>query len=686
MCSVLPTAPTTRTRVPPLTDTFLRGSVVEPPFLERGQAMGCPRCSNTHPEKCPNFRQGKQVSLAPSPVRSQRGTTDDSARSHSRTKENTEVFHSPQDGPQGRGLPVQGTKIGHGWYLSRQAVHNAPTTATCTPFSLLLSSCGLVHGFDRPFRLLFAFSRHPGFSSVARLPPGRQDVRVRCNDFWFQDFSLRRCQDLIGGRKTPSPVFPFKFFPGLGRRFPRGCPIQGDSPPYLMAWNGPVSACPWIQDFLAKVLPATEYANDLFGFRCRFSGRKTLPHRKTRIQDPQATREHHRGSCRREGHHCKTTCSGVGLSDCSGTGAGSSQVRQTSPVPTLVVSPKVGMGLPRRTPGSDCCHTNLLMVSGEQKPRETLPTTDRHPATCDGRVEVDGLHRLGRRGGLEERHGNNGSEVRGQERDPEHCCPRTASIPQSNPVGVREWPTEGRTPSTAIDRQHSGPKLRQEGFFDEPSPGQTCSSRHSSPAPLQHGTLLTPVCPISDKPGGSSLPADRHRRVDDPTLGANPLIADRTGLCRPFRVQPLHGGSALLLRRFVSEHGRRRCFRQDVAGEQPPGPSPHSFVKGGGEVGGLKRPCTTDCPASLLPMVSCTVLWSSLAHSSGFHRGNTDGTKNVSNRAVCGWRGYEREEKEGEREVDNLSTCGCVIQLYLWENTRFIEIREFGWGFLMLTS
>ena len=52
----------------------------------------------------------------------------------------------------------------------------------------------------------------------------------------------------------------------------------------------------------------------------------------------------------------------------------------------------------------------------------------------------------------------------------------------------------------------------------------------------------------------------------------------------------------------------------------------------------------------------------------------------------CGWRGYEREEKEGEREVDNLSTCGCVIQLYLWENTRFIEIREFGWGFLMLTS
>ena len=53
---------------------------------------------------------------------------------------------------------------------------------------------------------------------------------------------------------------------------------------------------------------------------------------------------------------------------------------------------------------------------------------------------------------------------------------------------------------------------------------------------------------------------------------------------------------------------------------------------------------------------------------------------------VCGWRGYEREEKEGEREVDNLSTCGCVIQLYLWENTRFIEIREFGWGFLMLTS
>ena len=47
-------------------------------------------------------------------------------------------------------------------------------------------------------------------------------------------------------------------------------------------------------------------------------------------------------------------------------------------------------------------------------------------------------------------------------------------------------------------------------------------------------------------------------------------------------------------------------------------------------------------------------------------------------RDQCGWRGYEREEKEGEREVDNLSTWGCVIQLYLQENTQFIKIREFG--------
>ena len=45
-----------------------------------------------------------------------------------------------------------------------------------------------------------------------------------------------------------------------------------------------------------------------------------------------------------------------------------------------------------------------------------------------------------------------------------------------------------------------------------------------------------------------------------------------------------------------------------------------------------------------------------------------------------------KERRRREREVDNLSTCGCMIQLYLWENTRFIEIREFGWGFLMLTS
>ena len=27
-----------------------------------------------------------------------------------------------------------------------------------------------------------------------------------------------------------------------------------------------------------------------------------------------------------------------------------------------------------------------------------------------------------------------------------------------------------------------------------------------------------------------------------------------------------------------------------------------------------------------------------------------------------------KERRRREREVDNLSTCGCVIQLYLWEN------------------
>ena len=45
----------------------------------------------------------------------------------------------------------------------------------------------------------------------------------------------------------------------------------------------------------------------------------------------------------------------------------------------------------------------------------------------------------------------------------------------------------------------------------------------------------------------------------------------------------------------------------------------------------------------------------------------------------------ERRRRERERLI-NLSTCGCVIQLYLWENTQFIEIREFGWGFLMLNK
>ena len=46
-------------------------------------------------------------------------------------------------------------------------------------------------------------------------------------------------------------------------------------------------------------------------------------------------------------------------------------------------------------------------------------------------------------------------------------------------------------------------------------------------------------------------------------------------------------------------------------------------------------------------------------------------------RIVVGEVMKERRRRERERLI-NLSTCGCVIQLYLWENTRFIEIREFG--------
>ena len=50
----------------------------------------------------------------------------------------------------------------------------------------------------------------------------------------------------------------------------------------------------------------------------------------------------------------------------------------------------------------------------------------------------------------------------------------------------------------------------------------------------------------------------------------------------------------------------------------------------------------------------------------------------------CGWRGYEERRRRERERLINLSTWGCMIQLYLWENTQFIEIREFGWGFLML--
>ena len=35
----------------------------------------------------------------------------------------------------------------------------------------------------------------------------------------------------------------------------------------------------------------------------------------------------------------------------------------------------------------------------------------------------------------------------------------------------------------------------------------------------------------------------------------------------------------------------------------------------------------------------------------------------------CGWRGYEERRRRERERLINLSTCGCVIQLYLWENT-----------------
>ena len=51
--------------------------------------------------------------------------------------------------------------------------------------------------------------------------------------------------------------------------------------------------------------------------------------------------------------------------------------------------------------------------------------------------------------------------------------------------------------------------------------------------------------------------------------------------------------------------------------------------------------------------------------------------KEIFIRFVVGEVMKERRRRERERLI-NLSTCGCVIQLYLWENTQFIEIREFG--------
>ena len=61
------------------------------------------------------------------------------------------------------------------------------------------------------------------------------------------------------------------------------------------------------------------------------------------------------------------------------------------------------------------------------------------------------------------------------------------------------------------------------------------------------------------------------------------------------------------------------------------------------------------------------------------------GTRGTLSQGVVGEVMKERRRRERERLI-NLSTCGCMIQLYLWENTQFIEIREFGWGFLMLMS
>ena len=107
--------------------------------------------------------------------------------------------------------------------------------------------------------------------------------------------------------------------------------------------------------------------------------------------------------------------------------------------------------------------------------------------------------------------------------------------------------------------------------------------------------------------------------MDDERVGEGPDSRSFRSLHRPLRMQPVNGGSSILLRDFVSRVSRRRCFNQTLARSRPPGSPSNSFDSSYSQTHRLENSCDGDCPAVQLSVVFCPVSWGQFGRSIGLN-------------------------------------------------------------------
>ena len=118
------------------------------------------RHKNPHSPELSHFRQEKQTSRGTSALCEKQSPANGEARSDRNPIKN-QMLHGSEDSPKEWPMPVQGVKIGHGWYISRSPLRHPVSEIEGDPFLISLRSCGLVHGLSGPFRLLSSLSVTP---------------------------------------------------------------------------------------------------------------------------------------------------------------------------------------------------------------------------------------------------------------------------------------------------------------------------------------------------------------------------------------------------------------------------------------------------------------------------------------------------------------------------------------------